>query len=259
MNAFLFEHAPLCQTFAIKPYFQNHCSAIAVYWLKQGDNICRMMKLKAFIFISLIALLAACGNRQQLESKNGFAVIPLPKPGEAVATFAGGCFWATQECMIELKGVNKVISGYAGGTTANPTYDEVLSKKTGHAESVQVYYDPKVISFKQLTDAFFAAHDPRQVNGQGPDRGTDYRSIAFYRNPEEFKIIRTAISRIDSVNGYTIPVATETVPFKIFYPAEMEHQDYYQRNSWEPYIRNVSKPKVMKLRATFPNLMKHSQ
>ncbi|NRF40969.1 peptide-methionine (S)-S-oxide reductase MsrA [Pedobacter foliorum] len=214
------------------------------------------MKVKAIFFLFLTAFFCACNDVQKLETKDGFAVITDPKKGEAVATYAGGCFWAMQECMLELKGVDKVISGYSGGAKANPNYDEVLSKTTGHAESVQVYYDPKIISFEKLTEAFFNSHDPTQEDGQGPDLGSDYRSIAFYRSPSERIIIQNLISKIDSVNGYNKPVVTEVVPFKIIYPAETEHQDYYRKNSWDRYIRNVSRKKVLKLRKTMPYLIK---
>lgn len=214
------------------------------------------MKVKLIFLTLLTTFFCACNESQKLETKNGFAVITTPKRGEAVATYAGGCFWAMQECMLELKGVSKVISGYSGGTKPNPDYNEVLSKTTGYAEAVQVYYDPKVISFEKLTEAFFNAHDPTQEDGQGPDLGPDYRSIAFYRSPSEKIIIHNLISRIDSINGYNRPVVTEVVPFKVIYPAETEHQDYYRRHSWDPYIRNVSRPKVLKLRKTMPYLIK---
>ncbi|TDQ08534.1 peptide-methionine (S)-S-oxide reductase MsrA [Pedobacter metabolipauper] len=213
------------------------------------------MKRNVSIFLLMI-LLSACNEGQKLESKNGFAVIPEPKEGYAVATYAGGCFWAMQECLIELKGVDKVISGYAGGSAVNPTYEEVLGKKTGHAESVQVYYRPNVISFEQLTQAFFHAHDPTQIDRQGPDIGTDYRSIAFYRTEGERKIIRKLMDAIDASGIYPDPLATEISPFKVIYPAEMEHQNYYKKNSWDPYIRRVSRPKVLKLRKAMPAFIK---
>lgn len=202
-----------------------------------------------------VLLLAACGG-QNLDSKNGFAVIPVAKPGESVATFAGGCFWAMQECMIELKGVNTVVSGYAGGTKPNPTYDEVLTKNTGHAEAVQIYYDTTQISFEKLVKAFFNSHDPTQVDRQGPDIGSDYRSIAFYRTESERSTIQKIINAMDSSGRRTDPVATEITPFSKFYPAETAHQDYYVRNKLDPYIRNVSKPKVLKLRKTMSGLIK---
>ncbi|MEJ7558770.1 MAG: peptide-methionine (S)-S-oxide reductase MsrA [Pedobacter sp.] len=212
------------------------------------------MNLKAISILLITLGLFSCKEGQKLESKNGYAVVPTAKEGEAVATFAGGCFWAMQECMVELKGVNKVLSGYAGGTTKNPSYEEVLRKTTGHAESVQVYYDSKVISYKNLASAFFHSHDATQVNGQGPDLGSDYRSVAFYRSNEEYEVLKEIVGNLNDKSSK--PIATEIVPFEVFYPAETDHQDYYKRNSWDPYIRNVSRPKVLKLRKSMPQLIK---
>ncbi|MBC7566776.1 MAG: peptide-methionine (S)-S-oxide reductase MsrA [Pedobacter sp.] len=213
-----------------------------------------MMNLKTII-ICLVAMgLFSCNEGQKINSKNGYAVVTPAAAGEAVATFAGGCFWAMQECMVELKGVHKVISGYAGGTTKNPSYEDVLTKTTGHAESVQVYYDPKAISYEKLAEAFFYSHDATQADGQGPDLGSDYRSIAFYRSDNEYQILQNVIAGLDG--RISEPVATELVPFEVFYPAETHHQDYYKRNSWDSYIRNVSRPKVLKLRKSMPQLIK---
>jgi peptide-methionine (S)-S-oxide reductase len=212
------------------------------------------MNLRTLIVCLIAAMLFSCKEGQKLQSKDGYAVVPSVSKGEAVATFAGGCFWAMQECMIELKGVNKVISGYAGGTTKNPSYEDVLSKTTGHAESVQVYYDPKVISYEQLAKAFFHAHDATQIDGQGPDLGSDYRSVAFYRSDDEYDILKKIIQGLNA--GLNKPIATELVPFEVFYPGETDHQDYFKRNSWDPYIRNVSRPKVLKLRKSMPELIK---
>jgi len=184
------------------------------------------------------------------------AKLPVLKPGEAVATFGGGCFWAMSEAMSELRGVSTVISGYAGGTTKNPTYEEVCTKTTGHAETAQVYYDPKVISYEKLAEAFFYAHNPTQVNGQGPDEGPDYRSIAFYRTPEEKAILLSVIKNINASKHYNAPIVTEVVPFNVFYPAEKYHQEYYRLHLNDMsgefnsgYLRGVSEPKVLKLRA----------
>jgi peptide-methionine (S)-S-oxide reductase len=212
------------------------------------------MNSKILLYLSTIMVLISCKEGQKLQSDNGYAVVPTPAKNEAVATFAGGCFWAMQECMIELKGVNKVISGYAGGHTKNPSYEDVLTRTTGHAESVQVYYDPKIISYAQLSAAFFHSHDATQVDGQGPDIGSDYRSIAFYRSPDELKILENNIAALN--RKMETPIATELIPFEAFYPAETDHQDYYKRNSWDPYIRNISRPKVLKLRKSMPQLIK---
>lgn len=217
------------------------------------------MRLFNFSVVSLMVLFSACSadqKLQHLEEKNGFAVMVEPAANEKTATFAGGCFWATQEAMIELKGVHKVISGYAGGTKPNPTYQDLQSQTTGYAEAVQVYYDPAVISFESLCKAFFYTHDPTQVDGQGKDIGPEYRSIAFFRSAEEYRTLSALIRNLENTvyNGKTI--ATELLPFEVIYPAETEHQDYYQRNQNEPYIRKVSMPKVMKLRAKMPEFIK---
>jgi len=183
------------------------------------------------------------------QTGNDFAVLPKPAAGEEVATFGGGCFWSMSEAMSELKGVNKVVSGYAGGTTKNPSYEDVGTRTTGHAECVQIYYDPKVISFATLANAFFFAHNPTELNYQGPDEGTDYRSIAFYRTPEEKTILLDAIKKINSEKHYPDPIVTQVVPFKAFYPAEKYHQGYYRSHPNQGYIEQVSVPKVMKFRA----------
>jgi len=214
------------------------------------------MKIK-YLLLPLLLLLQACtGGKQHIASSNGFAVLPAPNPSVAVATFAGGCFWAMQESLIQLKGVNTVISGYAGGDTEHPTYDEIQTQRTGHAEAVQVYYDPAVISYEQLLTAFFLAHNPTELNRQGPDIGSEYRSIAFYRNEKELKSISKVMKAITDKGYYTAPIVTDMQAFSVFYPAESHHQDYYERNSWEPYVRNVCKPKVLHVRKELPQLIK---
>ncbi len=202
------------------------------------------------IFLNVFWVLSFAGvaKGQSSGGGNDFAPLPKPKAGEAVATFGGGCFWSVSEAMSELKGVDKVISGYAGGTTKNPTYDQVASQTTGHAECSQIYYDPKVISFTTLVNAFFFAHDPTELNRQGPDEGTDYRSIAFYRTPEEKNILLGLIKKINKSKHYPKAIVTQVVPFTAFYGAENYHQGYYRVNGDKTYIRQVSKPKVMKFR-----------
>lgn len=209
----------------------------------------------AYLFVVII-FLSACNGGQKIASNNGFAVLPTPASSEAVATFAGGCFWAMQESMIQLKGVNAVISGYAGGITANPTYEEVSGQQTGHAEAVQVYYDPEKISYKELVQAFFFAHNPTELNRQGPDVGPEYRSLILYRNPKELGVINTVMAQMESKKYYSGSFVTELEPFKVFYPAESSHQNYYERNTWDPYIRSVSRPKVLHVREALPQLIK---
>jgi peptide-methionine (S)-S-oxide reductase len=184
------------------------------------------------------------------------ATLPTLRPGEAVATFAGGCFWAQEEGFQQLKGVREVISGYSGGFTRNPTYPEVGTDETGHAEAVQVYYDPNVISYSDLLTAFFAGHDPTTLNRQGPDVGRDYRSVAFYRTPTEKAEILTAIKEVNASKHYVGPVVTEVVPFKVFYPAENYHQNYCRLHPNQPYIQHVSLPKVAKLRQAMQGKLK---
>jgi peptide-methionine (S)-S-oxide reductase len=195
-----------------------------------------------------ILLFAAVAKGQSAVGSNDFTPLPKPTVGEAIATFGGGCFWSMSEAMSELKGVHKVISGYAGGTTKDPTYDQVATQNTGHAECSQIYYDPRVISFTTLSNAFFFAHDPTELNRQGPDAGTDYRSIAFYRTPEEKNILLGLIKKINNSKYYPKAIVTQIVPFTAFYTAENYHQGYYRLNGDKTYIMQVSKPKVMKFR-----------
>lgn len=193
---------------------------------------------------------------QTTDHDKAFATLPVPKHGEKVATFAGGCFWSLSEGLSELNGVNKVVAGYAGGAVKNPSYEDVCTKSTGHAESVQVYYNPAVISFAALTEAFFYAHDPTTLDRQGPDQGTDYRSIAFYRNSEEKKTIEEVIAKENQGYHYKNKIVTQVLPFKVLYPAENYHQGYYKLHPEEPYIQLVSMPKVLKLRKAKNNLLK---
>ena len=203
----------------------------------------------SLLYIASILLFAGCANGQAAGGGNDFAALPKPRPGEEVATFGGGCFWSMGEAMSELKGVDKVISGYAGGSTKNPSYEDVSTRTTGHAETVQVYYDPKVISYATLVEGFFSAHNPTELDRQGPDEGTDYRSVAFYRTLEEKNVLLAEIKKINASKHFSDPVVTQVVPFKVFYPGEKYHQGYYKTNGDNPYIASVSEPKVMKFRA----------
>lgn len=204
----------------------------------------------------LLSMILLWGCAQGQPENHSFAKLPAPKAGEKLATFAGGCFWAMGEAMSELKGVNKVVAGYAGGTVKNPTYEQVCEKNTGHAESVQVYYNPAVISYAQLVEAFFYAHDPTELNYQGPDDGEDYRSIIFYRTPEEKATVEDLIKKINATHHYKNQIVTEVVPYKVLYPAEVYHQGYYKLHPESGYIQSVSEPKVMKMRRAVPQLLK---
>lgn len=208
------------------------------------------------IKIAVLGLLFLIGCTPAQTQDTSPAKLPTLKPGEAVATFAGGCFWAQEEGFDQLKGVREVISGYAGGFVKNPTYEQVGTDETGHAESVQVYYDPGVISYADLLDAFFAGHDPTTLNRQGPDVGRDYRSVAFYRTPAEKQAIEAAIQRTNASKHYKNPVVTEVLPLKEFYPAENYHQNYCKLHPNQPYIQSVSLPKVEKLRKAMKGKLK---
>jgi peptide-methionine (S)-S-oxide reductase len=203
---------------------------------------------KLMLYMAGLFLFVGCADGQPKQGGEAIASLPKAKTGEAIATFGGGCFWCMGEALSELKGVNRVVSGYAGGNTKNPTYEEVSTRTTNHAETVQVYYDPKVISYTTLAEAFFFAHDPTTLNRQGPDEGTDYRSIAFYRTPEEKEILLSTIKKVNESKHYNNPIVTQVVPFTIFYAGENYHQGYYKTHLDQPYIASVSTPKVMKFR-----------
>jgi len=199
---------------------------------------------KTFLYVAFSLFALGCVHAQNSD----MAKLPALKPGDQIADFGGGCFWAMSESLSELKGVDAVVSGYSGGTTKNPTYEEVGTRTTGHAEVVQVYYDPKVISYQKLAEAFFYAHNPTELNYQGPDIGTDYRSIAFYRTPEEKATLLNLIKTINTAKHYNAPIVTQVVPFVVFYPAEKYHQNYFKLHPDQGYIREVSLPKVQKMR-----------
>lgn len=184
---------------------------------------------------------------------------PAPKKGEAVATFAEGCFWCSEEIFQSLVGVRDAVSGYAGGSEKNPTYEEVSSGRTGHAESVQVYYDPNKISFRTLVRAFFASQDPTTPNRQGPDRGSQYRSIAFYRNVQEKQIIESVMDSLTKAHTYANPIVTQVKPFRAFYPAEDYHQEYIKNHPYNPYVQTVSLPRYHKFRKNFDGPFKDEQ
>jgi peptide-methionine (S)-S-oxide reductase len=161
-----------------------------------------------------------------------------------VAVLGGGCFWCTEALFQMLPGVKGVVSGYAGGTTENPTYKDVCSGRTGHAEVIQIEFDPKVVSYEKILDTFWEAHDPTTLNRQGADEGTQYRSIILYRN--EAQKVTAEKSKAAAQKHFSKPIVTEIVPLTKFYQAEGYHQDYYRQNSRQPYCQVVIRPKVEK-------------
>ncbi len=169
----------------------------------------------------------------------------------AVATLAGGCFWCLEAVFDELKGVESVESGYSGGTVPNPSYAQVCDGNTGHAEAVQITFDPQVLSYHDLLTVFFAIHDPTTLNRQGADAGTQYRSAIFYHDEEQKKMAGQVLQEIADSQIWSNPIVTELTPFDQFYPAEDYHQEYFAHNSFQPYCRIVIAPKVSKFRMQF--------
>lgn len=179
------------------------------------------------------------------------------QPGKATAVFAGGCFWGTQSVFQRVKGVLETTAGYSGGSASTATYDQVSSETTGHAESVKVVYDPSKITYGRLLQIFFSVvHDPTQLNRQGPDVGTSYRSVIFYSNDEQKQISAAYIAQLDKSGIFPARIVTQVVPLKGFYDAESYHQDYALHNPDNPYILVCDKPKVEALKAEFPELFK---
>jgi peptide-methionine (S)-S-oxide reductase len=172
------------------------------------------------------------------------------------ATLGGGCFWCTEAIFSQLKGVISVQSGYSGGSTKNPTYREVCTGETGHAEVVQITFDPQVISYNEILQVFFEIHDPTTLNRQGADVGTQYRSVIFYHSDDQKKTAEKMITGLENGNGYNHAIVTEVSPFTDFYPAEDYHKDYYERNGRQPYCRLVISPKLEKFKKHFSGKIK---
>jgi peptide-methionine (S)-S-oxide reductase len=171
-------------------------------------------------------------------------------------TIGGGCFWCTEAIFREIKGVEKVEAGYAGGSVANPTYEDVCAGKTGHAEVVQITFNPDLISLTKILQIFFATHDPTTLNSQGADIGTQYRSVIFYRNIKQKTVIDEVIGELKKLKAYKQPVVTKVVPFESFYHAENLHQNYFQLNPEQAYCRIIINPKLEKFRKVFRDNLK---
>ncbi len=205
---------------------------------------------KAFICLMLVAfgLFSAAG--EPAAPKAGPALEESVSKMETV-TLGGGCFWCVEAVYRELKGVVSVEPGYSGGSVANPSYREVCTGETGHAEVVQVVFDPKLISLRDILDVFFSVHDPTTLNRQGPDAGSQYRSVIFYRDDAQKRAALEVMKEISAERLYPNPVVTQLVPFTAFYKAEDYHRDYYALHGSEPYCRMVIAPKLSKFRQKF--------
>ena len=182
---------------------------------------------------------------------------PIHAPaGKEIATLAGGCFWCTEAIFTELKGVDKVEPGYAGGQVEKPSYEQVCTGTTGHAETIQVTFDPKVVSYHDLLAIFFSTHDPTTLNRQGADVGTQYRSAVFYHSPAQKATAEKVIQEIEKQHLWPNPIVTEVTPFTNFYAAEEYHRDYFARNPGQGYCRVVIAPKVAKFREHYREKLK---
>lgn len=168
-----------------------------------------------------------------------------------IATLGGGCFWCLEAVYQEVIGVEEVVSGYAGGQVANPTYEMVCAGTTGHAEAVQIAFDPQIVAYREILEIFFVIHDPTTLNRQGADVGTQYRSVIFYHDDSQKKIAQEIIAELEAQQSYPNPIVTEVAPLPDFYKAEGYHQRYYQNNPYQPYCQAVVAPKLAKFRQTF--------
>jgi len=217
-----------------------------------------IMKFLVLNFLSFVLL--ACGNQAKdsnvtkPEIANAEPVTVPAENGMKKAYFASGCFWCVEAIYESVEGVKESISGYAGGHTKNPTYEDSNTGKTGHAEAVEVIYDPEVVSFKTLVEVYFGSQDPTQVNGQGPDRGSQYRSIIFYQTTDQKEIIEEVKAEI--AGNYKKPLAAEILPFQKFWKAEDYHQNYEKNNLQNPYIQGVSIPRLNRFKEKFPDILK---
>ncbi|HQV50705.1 MAG: peptide-methionine (S)-S-oxide reductase MsrA [Flavobacteriales bacterium] len=221
------------------------------------------MNSKTTLLLTSLISLAACNTTGasnetalKLSELTGADLSDQDLAGYTKAYFASGCFWCVEEVFESVRGVAEVVSGYAGGKEQNPTYEQVGRGATGHAEAVEVYYDPKVVSFQTLVDVFFASQDPTTPNRQGPDAGTQYRSIAFFTTPEEKAQIEATIIKLNASGTFDDPIVTEITPFEKFWPAEDYHQNYVRLHPNEGYVQGVSIPRFDRFKQQLPEVLK---
>ncbi|MDA9312294.1 peptide-methionine (S)-S-oxide reductase MsrA [Vicingaceae bacterium] len=220
------------------------------------------MKKQFLLLVSIcsfFSLLACNTPTEKITEKNTtITEKQIEKEGLKKAYFASGCFWCVEAVFESVKGVKEAVSGYAGGDKSNPTYREISSGQLKHAEAVEVIYDEKQVSFKTLVKVFFGSQDPTTPNQQGPDRGPQYRSIAFYTDHSEKQIIEDYIAKLTKEKAFNVPIVTEVVKFEKFWVAEEYHQDYERLNPNVPYVRSVSVPRLIRFKEKFPELLKEN-
>tara|TARA_B110000977_G_scaffold201748_1_gene298265 strand:- start:10606 stop:11259 length:654 start_codon:yes stop_codon:yes gene_type:complete len=214
--------------------------------------------MKEMTLLISLFIFNACNliTPKPVDNKSQLWTPPSISQGMEKAYFASGCFWCVEAIFESVEGVQEAHSGYSGGKTKNPTYNQIGYGNTGHAEAVEVIYDPKVVSFKTLVEVFFGSHDPTTLNRQGPDRGTQYRSVAFYQNDTEKNAIESHIVKLIEEEVYSNKIVTEVTPLVKFYYAEEYHQDYEKINPENSYVRNVSIPRLNRFKAKYPHLLK---
>lgn len=217
--------------------------------------------MKNFLYVVLISLpLAMCSSANPRDS--GWYEQRTNQEdlqGLSKAYFASGCFWCVEAVYESVEGVKEVISGYAGGPESNPTYSQISAGSTGHAEAVEVFYDPSIVDFRTLVKVFYGSQDPTTVNGQHPDYGTQYRSIIFFANQEEKQIAEDEKAALGASGAYSKPIATEIKMLEKFWPAEDYHQDYERLNPNQSYVQSVSIPRLNRFKARFPDLLKKGE
>lgn len=217
-----------------------------------------MKKILSLFTLLIAAVFSSCGQNKPntANTTKPSTTMDTNTPGMDTAIFGAGCFWCVEAVFQQLKGVEKVESGYSGGKVANPTYREVCSGLTGHAEVTRIIFDPKVISFADLLAAFWESHDPTTLNRQGADEGTQYRSVIFYRNQKQQEEAEFYKKKLNESGAFEGPIVTEISPYKAFYKAEDYHQNYYNQNGEQPYCQIVIRPKVEKFKKAFANKLK---
>ena len=218
------------------------------------------MKKSAIYFITILCIVTLCiaceAQRKKKKDNTVRKVELVAPPGKAIAAFAEGCFWCSEHIFEAVVGIDSAVSGYAGGTVANPTYELVNTETTGHAETVLVYYDPKVITYAELVNVFFTSHDPTTPDQQGPDKGSSYRSILFYITAEEKLVADKALSDYSSSGMFRNPIVTEVKKITEFYRAEEYHQEYIEHNPGSPYVQGVSLPRFELFKKTYKGKLK---
>lgn len=223
--------------------------------LTSASALSRSVLLVGLVLSVWAVMLAGCASQPAFSDSNEVKKGPIQPlrtpPGREAATFAGGCFWARDAMFRHLKGVDTVTSGYAGGHTAHPSYEQVCTGTTGHAETVQIIFNPKVISYHDLLDVFFHTHDPTTLNRQAPDEGTQYRSAVFYHSAQQKAVTEQVIHETEKAHLYSDPVVTQVVPYTGFYRAEDYHQNYFALNPDQPYCHNVVAPEVAHFRQLY--------